>query len=405
MMGKYDVCVVGGGAAGMTAAIAAAEKGCSVCIIDKNKKLGKKLYATGNGRCNLANADMVYNHFHSSSKEAGVFLEKCMGDEPNCQLFSFLHTIGIYEHCVDGYYYPRSMQASAVVWAFTDKLRTLPVEICLGQTVTRIQKQETCYKIFLGNDTIIASQVILACGGRSYASLGGCDCGYRIADILGIKQEQQRPALCAVLTEEDTEEIKGVRIACSVEYEKEQEKYRQLGELQITDYGLSGIMMFNLSSEIGDALDKGKSAVVYLDFLSAVEESDFLAGIELNRSIYGYLNAYIPDKLALYILKACGQNPKQKLLEIQKSQAQKIYRRCRRFPFHIQALKDFEQAQVTAGGICLEEVYPETMECRKYPGLYATGEMLDIDGDCGGYNLTFAILTGLRAGRACHVKN
>ena len=84
---------------------------------------------------------------------------------------------------------------------------------------------------------------------------------------------------------------------------------------------------------------------------------------------------------------------------------QEIYRRCRRFPFHIQALKDFEQAQVTAGGICLEEVHPETMECRKYPGLYATGEMLDIDGDCGGYNLTFAILTGLRAGRACHVKN
>lgn len=405
MIEKYDVCVVGGGAAGMTAAIAAAENGCSVCIIDKNKKIGKKLYATGNGRCNLANADIVHAHFHSASTEADKFLEKCLGDDPNQQLFSFLHTIGIYEHCVDGYYYPMSMQASAVVWAFSDKLRTLPVEIRLGQTVTRIQKQASGYRIFLDKDTITASKVILACGGRSYASLGGCDLGYRIADTLGIKQEQQRPALCAVLTEEDTEEIKGVRIACSVEFEKKQIKYRQQGELQITDYGLSGIMMFNLSSEIGDTLAKGESALVYLDFLSTVGESDFLTGIKLDRSVYGYLNAFIPDKLALYILKACGQDPKQKLLEIPKLRIQEIYRRCRRFPFHIQALKDFEQAQVTAGGICLEEVNPETMECRNYAGLYATGEMLDIDGDCGGYNLTFAILTGLRAGRACHVKN
>lgn len=126
---------------------------------------------------------------------------------------------------------------------------------------------------------------------------------------------------------------------------------------------------------------------------------------DVNRSLYGYLNAYLPDKLAMYILETACEQPKQALTELTEAQLHKIYYLCRRFPFHVRALKNYEQAQVTAGGIRLTEIQPETMECLGHPGMYATGEMLDIDGDCGGYNLTFALLTGLRAGRACHDKN
>lgn len=405
MRTQYDVCVVGGGAAGMAAAIAAAEGGNTVCIIDKNKKLGKKLYATGNGRCNLANADMKDGHYHSASEEYQTFLHTCMGDKPVRELSDFLHSIGIYTRCVDGYYYPISMQASAVVWALLDRIKVLQVTTYLSETVTDIQKKKDGYHV-LCNDEIIAKKVILACGGRSYPTLGGCADGARLAAKLGVKQEPQRPALCAVLTEENTEAVKGVRVACSAWFEQGDMVWKQSGELQITEYGLSGIMIFNLSSEIGRILTEKSSVTLYVDFLPEIEEDVFVQGSRnVSRSLYGYLNAFLPDKLAMYILDIVCEQPKQALRELSEAQILAIYHLCRRFPFHIQTLKDYDQAQVTAGGVQLTEIYPETMECVSYPGLYATGEMLDIDGDCGGYNLTFALLTGLRAGRACHDKN
>lgn len=405
MKTQYDVCVVGGGAAGMAAAIAAAEGGNTVCIIDKNKKLGKKLYATGNGRCNLANTDMKDGHYHSSSETYQKFLHTCLGEQPLHEMFAFLHSLGVYTRCIDGYYYPISMQASAVVWALLDRIKALQVTTYLSETVTDIRIKKDGYHIQC-NTEIIARKVILACGGRSYPSLGGCAEGARLAEKLGVKQEPQRPALCAVMTEENTEAVKGVRVACSAWFEEGNTEWKQSGELQITEYGLSGIMIFNLSSELGRILSEESSVKLYVDFLPEIEENAFVQGSrDVNRSLYGYLNAYLPDKLAMYILETACEQPKQALTELTEAQLHKIYYLCRRYPFHVRALKNYEQAQVTAGGIRLTEIQPETMECLGHPGMYATGEMLDIDGDCGGYNLTFALLTGLRAGRACHDKN
>lgn len=405
MKETYDVCVVGGGAAGMAAAIAAAEGGKSVCIVEKNKKLGKKLYATGNGRCNVANSDMTAIHYHSADPDVSSFLHTCLGTEPNRELFAFLHSIGIYEHCLDGYYYPRSMQASSVVWAFSDRIRALSIVTYCSEYVTDIRRRSDGYHIICGTE-LVADQVILSCGGLSYPSLGGCDGGIKLAEKLGMKCIPQRPALCAVITEEDTEVIKGVRVACSAQIAHGTVTDQQTGELQITEYGLSGIMIFNLSSEIGRRLEQGKSVTINIDFLQEIQEKDFLQRNEsIQRNIYGYLNSYLPEKLAKYILDACELSPKQMLAELSDARMQEIYHRCKKFPFHVRGVKDYEHAQVTAGGISLQEINPETMECQAYPGLYVTGEMLDIDGDCGGYNLTFAILTGLRAGRACYDKN
>ena len=258
MKTQYDVCVVGGGAAGMAAAIAAAEGGNTVCIIDKNKKLGKKLYATGNGRCNLANTDMKDGHYHSSSETYQKFLHTCLGEQPLHEMFAFLHSIGVYTRCIDGYYYPISMQASAVVWALLDRIKALQVTTYLSETVTDIRIKKDGYHIQC-NTEIIARKVILACGGRSYPSLGGCAEGARLAEKLGVKQEPQRPALCAVMTEENTEAVKGVRVACSAWFEEGNTEWKQSGELQITEYGLSGIMIFNLSSELGRILSEESS--------------------------------------------------------------------------------------------------------------------------------------------------
>lgn len=401
---RFDVCVIGGGAAGMSAAIAAAEQGCKVCIIDRNKKMGKKLYATGNGRCNLANAAMDFAHYHSSSILYDSFLDECLGKNPNETLFDFLHNLGIYERCTEGYFYPRSMQASAVVWAFLDRIRKLPIELRTLDTVTKILPKEDGYLI-LGKSEIQASNVILACGGKSYPALGGCDCGYKLVEKLHIMQEKLRPALCGMETEEETEDIKGVRVSCAAGIKGEETQSVQRGELQITEYGLSGIMMFNLASRIGMKLQNHEKVIVHLDLFEDISKKAFVTNAQIRRTVYGYLNAYIPDKLALYILNMLHLDPKQDVNELTKQELDTLYETCRCVPFHIRSLRTYDAAQVTAGGICLEEVDPVTMECKAHPGLYITGEMLDIDGDCGGYNLTFAILTGLRAGRACHVKD
>ena len=334
MKTQYDVCVVGGGAAGMAAAIAAAEGGNTVCIIDKNKKLGKKLYATGNGRCNLANTDMKDGHYHSSSETYQKFLHTCLGEQPLHEMFAFLHSIGVYTRCIDGYYYAISMQASAVVWALLDRIKALQVTTYLSETVTDIRVKKDGYHIQC-NTEIIARKVILACGGRSYPSLGGCAEGARLAEKLGVKQEPQRPALCAVMTEENTEAVKGVRVACSAWFEEGNTEWKQSGELQITEYGLSGIMIFNLSSELGRILSEKSSVKLYVDFLPEIEENAFVQGSrDVNRSLYGYLNAYLPDKLAMYILETACEQPKQALTELTEAQLHKIYHLCRRFPFH-----------------------------------------------------------------------
>lgn len=402
---SYDVCVVGGGAAGMSAAIAAAQNGYSVCIIDKNKKLGKKLYATGNGRCNLANADTGLYHFHSSSaqSEKDNFLDRCLGKDMNDTLFPFLRSVGIYVRNIDGYYYPGSMQASALVWAFLDCIHSLSIDVKEAETVKKVERIKSGYKIYASKE-IIAKNVILACGGRSYTSLGGCTYGYDISKALRIPVHEQRPALCGLYTKEDTESIKGVRVSCSAWIETDQSK-KQYGELQITEYGLSGIMMFNLSSEIGEKLKNQSEITVVIDFLESVKKENFMDVTGLQRTLYGYVNTFLPDKLALYLIASCGMQPKKMVQELSNEEFERLYDTCRHYRFHIVDLKDYETAQVTAGGISLRAVDPDTMEIWAYPGMYAAGEMLDIDGDCGGYNLTFAVLTGLRAGRACHDKN
>lgn len=403
MQERYDVCVIGGGAAGMSAAIAAAEGGCSVCIVDKNKKLGRKLYATGNGRCNLANTDMDKCHYHSYEEEheRTQFLNQSIGEYPNTGLFEFLDSMGVYTQANQGYYYPVSMQASAVVWAFLDRLKALGVTAKTGKTVTEITKAEGGYLVSC-EEPFYAKNIILATGGCSYASLGGSTSGYALAQSLGLSVTKQSPALCGMYTSEDTEAIKGVRAACSAWIETDKGIHRQSGELQLTEYGLSGIMIFNLASMVGRALETQKEVTVYIDFLEHVTRERFLQGRCLKRNIYGYLNAFMPDKLARYILESAGVSCKKPLSDVTTDMMEKIYDRCRCYPFHVKALRDYENAQVTAGGVMLADVDAQTMEVKGQRGMYVAGELLDMDGDCGGYNLTFAILTGRKAGENCH---
>lgn len=403
----YDVCVIGGGAAGISAAVAAARKGADVIILEKNNKLAKKMYATGNGRCNLSNTYMKPDKvYFSESESVREFTTNVLGADSLCELTDFMKSIGIITYDKNGYIYPVSNQASSVVWAMTDELKRLGVHIKLKSEIQSVHIENSKAVVKINNEIIEAASLIIATGGKSYPSLGGSDRGYNIVKELGIGMTDLRPALCPfVVEDEDFNEVAGVRAnatACLYICKGSEEITiaKESGELQFTDYGLSGIMIFNLSSRAGKLLTDGKRVMVKLDFMPQYESEQIQNHIKkiADRTISGALNGLINDKLGSFILKRQSINAKALVRELTDSQIKLISDEIKGLKVNIKALKDYEQAQVTAGGIELSEIDAGTMRVKSMVNVYAAGEVLDIDGICGGYNLTFAILSGKKAG-------
>ncbi len=408
----YDVCIIGGGAAGISAAVAAARKGADVIILEKNNKLAKKMYATGNGRCNLSNTYMKPDKvYFSESESVREFTTNVLGADSLCELTDFMKSIGIITYDKNGYIYPVSNQASSVVWAMTDELKRLGVHIKLKSEIQSVHIENSKAVVKLNNEIIEAASLIVATGGKSYPSLGGSDRGYDIVKELGIGMTDLRPALCPVIVEEDFNEVAGIRANATAylyicNSSEEIAIAREAGELQFTDYGLSGIMIFNLSSRAGKLLKNGKRVMVKLDFMPQYESEQIQIYIKkiAGRTISGALNGLINDKLGSFILKRQSINRKALVKELTDNQIKLIADEIKGLKVNIKALKDYEQAQVTAGGIELSEVDAGTMRLKSMVNVYAAGEVLDIDGICGGYNLTFAILSGKKAGENAFCK-
>lgn len=407
----YDLCIIGGGASGMACAITAARKGLKCIIIEKEAKLGKKLYATGNGRCNITNKsfEKPYNQYYNSSNSGYLdFLEKLFGNEdPDKEVINFINSIGIYTYDINSYVYPQSMQASSVMWALNDEIKRLNIEIRFKAMVDRIEYSDGLYMIYVLNEQIKALNVVLACGGAGYKSLGGSDKGYKLAKSLGVKCHPFRPSLCGMVTEENLMPLSGVRIRARAkltfgscqEYTNSSYISSEDGELQFTDYGISGIMIFNLSGKAGKLLEEGKSPIVVMDFLPDFDDKILFDAFERfdNRRPEAILNSFINDKLAAFIIKNIEKsNSSYKISDI----ANELHN----YKLEIKELKDFENAQVTAGGISLDEINPYDMSLINMKGMYAVGELTDIDGICGGYNLTYAIISGIRAGESINDK-
>ena len=405
----YDLCIVGGGAAGMSCAIAAAEKGLKVIVCDRNNKIGKKLYATGNGKCNITNHDMnLQGKYNSSNDGYADFLDCCLEGQPGEQIIEFCNSLGVLTYSAGGYVYPLSSQASTVVWAMLDRMKEYGVQIDSKREITDIDKIDNHFVVKCENGQITASQVVLACGGRSYPALGGTVSGYNLAKSFGHRIIPVRPSLCGLETEDDFTGISGVRTQAKAYLLSEDKRVSQVesGELQIASYGVSGIMIFNLSSQAGRLLREGKSVSISLNLLPELDMEEIRSMYELSqsRTVIGFLNGFINDKLAQYFAGRHGIDGKQKLSSVKRDKIYNLIDELYDFRININGLKDYDSAQVCAGGVDISDVDPHTMMSKITPGLYITGELLDIDGVCGGYNLTFAMLTGLRAGRAAAEK-
>lgn len=453
-MEMQDCVIIGGGAAGMAAAIAAKRSGAqSVLLIEKNDSLGKKLKQTGNGRCNFTNRNMQASCFRSESPS---FIEAFLKEFSYEDSLRFFHSVGVLEKLRGDYVYPHSDQAKSLVFSLENAMRELGVERMCSTEVKAIRnsgnKEKPLFEIsccteeelkkekalkpgkafgkekFLKDDKVFkaeknlkqertfkiqAKKLLLCTGGLAMPSSGSTGEGYRFAEALGHTVLSPFPSLCPIYTEEKfVKAWAGVRVDTELSlFEGEKLLFRDRGELQCTEYGISGIVVFQCSRLVHELLEKNGKAMLSLSFFPEFKEAEFLSFLlkrkEERSAQYGrdFLLALLPDKLVSVLFQKAHFPVDKTLSEISKEKIGELCRLLFHFPFKASKIADFTKAQCTAGGVSVSEVYPETMESKLCPKLYFAGEILDVDGLCGGYNLHFAFGSGILSGRAMGRRN
>ena len=411
------IIVIGGGAAGMAAAIAAAENGCVVTIYEKNEKLGKKIYITGKGRCNVTN-DCDMEGLFDSVVTNSRFLYSAFYGFTNQDMKDFLEANGCHVKVERGNrVFPVSDRASDVTSALARRLRELHVKVELNQGVRELWLEDGVLKGVIlaqsGNERgkkdsyIAADAVIVATGGLSYPTTGSTGDGYRFAEAAGHKVTELSPALVPFETEEDVKELQGLSLR-NVEaavLNGKKEVYREFGEMLFTHYGVSGPVLLSASSYAAKKLKKGPLTLV-LDLKPALSMEQLDARIlrdfeaEKNKQFKNALNHLYPSKLIPVIIRRSGVEPDKQVNAVTKEERRRLAEVTKHFTLTLTGLRGFNEAIITQGGVTVKEVNPSTMESKKLSGLYFAGEVLDLDAVTGGYNLQIAWSTGVLAGRS-----
>ena len=438
---KRTVAVIGGGAAGMMAAIEAARAGAIVTLIEKNPQLGKKLATTGNGRCNYTNLDMsdrIGGKFRGFHPE---FAAPALDALPPEAVLDWFRAIGVEPRFRGSYVYPNSDQASAVVDALREELHRLSVKVHYNAEVKSVQridaeaevsaakapvpekaapasemreKKDAGYFMIQCTDAVVkADRVILAAGSKAAPKTGSNGDGYFIARKLGHTIVPYVPALCGIRCAGDAfRALAGIRTEVALELVIDGHSVdREAGELQLVDYGISGIPVFQLSRYAAYALQEGKKAAVYINFLPGFTneaEDPRECALRLyrqrqerlpGRKMESFFTGLLHQKLGQLLLRMASVRPELPVAELSEKQLRSLASLSVRFKAECVEMNGFLQAQVVAGGVDTTEVDPGTMASRLVPGLYFAGEVLDIDGICGGYNLQWAWASGFVAGR------
>lgn len=400
---KRTVVVIGGGAAGMTAAVAAAGNGADVTIIEHKDRVGRKLLATGNGRCNYTNADMKTGYFRGTDLE---IVPAVLSQFDEKKTLAFFEKLGIVPKSKNGLYYPKSEQASAILDVLRMELASLGVRILLEREVKSAVREQGGFSVTTQKEKIRCDRLVIAAGGKASPSSGSDGSGYLLARSFGHTIVPVVPALVQLRSKADLfRTVAGVRTDAKVTaFVDGSYCAEDTGELQLTDYGLSGIPVFQISRYISVGLSRKQKAAVCIDFLPDMEEEEAKAffwkrkAAAKQKTAEEFLIGIFNKKLAVFLLKQAGIRPSEKTGKLSEKQMQKFVACCKRFEVPIEKTNPFEQAQVCAGGVKTTELIYDTMESRYVPGLYFAGEILDIDGMCGGYNLQWAWATGTIAG-------
>lgn len=409
-MGR-KVAVVGGGAAGMMAAVQAAYAGARVTVYERNDRVGKKILSTGNGKCNFSNEDMRAACYYGSGagyvdgfyKQFGVAETK-----------TFFRELGMRIKDRNGYLYPASEQAATVLDVLRYEMERLGIEICAGCRVTGIDGPgNPGYRLMLETETAAYKKrtydaVILACGGRTAPKTGSDGTGLAMAMRLGHRIVPTVPALTALRCGETFwKQVAGVRCEARLMLYIDGNEVSSLqGELQLTDYGISGIPVFQFSRIAAYALQEGRTVTVKIDLMPDPGAADTQEAFWAQRwerqkrqSMEQFVTGTVNKKVGLLLLKLAGIRETETVCEIEGARRRKLEQLFHAFEVTVKGTNSFEQAQVCAGGVDFAEV-TDRLESVRRPGLFFAGEMLDIDGICGGYNLQWAWSSGAVAGRA-----
>lgn len=391
--------IIGGGASGMAAALAAAEnKDVQVVLMERQARVGRKLQATGNGRCNLTNMHALSGGYHGEEPD---FVAHALAVFPPEKTLSWFRDLGLFTVAEEsGRVYPYSDQANSVVDVLRFALEKPNITQKLGFEVERVKKTAAGFRVE-GTECLEFDRLIVACGGLAGTKLGGTMSGYKLLRSLGHRCTKLRPALVQLKSNwSGCASLKGVRTNCHVTVYCDEKLFSESsGEIQFTEYGLSGPVIFEVSR---DACQSSGSWCCRLDFMPG-ESPEALAAEFLRRKttalpVSELMTGILHNRLGRVVAQSVGLSGQTPIRDVPDHMLIAAAAAVKSFEISVTETLGMDSAQVTAGGILTSEFDPDTMESRIVPGLFACGEVLDVDGDCGGYNLQWAWSSGRLAG-------
>ena len=392
--------IIGGGASGMAAALAAAENpGTQVVLMERQSRVGRKLAATGNGRCNLTNEKANGSCYHGTDPSFARPALEGFDVDATLSWFAGLGLCTVTEP--SGKVYPYSDQANSVVDVLRLALEKENITLKTGFEVQKIRKDGEAFSATSGEETVHCDKLIVACGGLAGTKLGGSLSGYQLLGKLGHKATRLRPALVQLKCGwSGISALKGVRANCAAQILHDGDIFAEsTGEVQFTEYGISGPVVFEISR---DVCQGAGNWTCQMDFLPQWDEKtlekELLRRTQTSLPMDEILTGILHNRLGRVLTKAAGIKGKLKAAELTAGECKALCRAVKAFEIELTEPMGMDSAQVTAGGVLTEQFDPNTMESRLVPGLYACGEVLDIDGDCGGYNLQWAWSSGHLAG-------
>lgn len=403
-MKSRHVVIVGGGASGLVAAITAARHGAKVTIVEQKERLGKKILSTGNGRCNLTNAYMDLSCFYGDDT---TIVSKVLEQFGYADTVSFFESLGVLLKDRQGYVYPLSDQAATILDILCLEIQRLQIKVLLEEIVLETSKTKKGFMIKTSRQTLYSDALILATGGKAASALGSDGSGYNLAKHYGHHLSPVVPALVQLRGKGNFfKQLSGIRTQATVTLLiNGEKKASDTGELQLTNYGISGIPVFQISRFASKGLYASEHVSAEVDFLPSISEEHFEHFLRKRIALHGERSAetfcigMLHQKLIGVLLKIARIPNQLPAKEMTERQIELFIKLVKHFVVEVEDTNGFEQAQVCAGGVKTSEVSFDTMESRLEPNLYLTGELLDIDGICGGYNLQWAWSTGYIAGK------
>jgi len=400
-----EMIIVGAGASGLIACITAARSGTQVTLLEQNSKIGKKILVSGNGQCNIDNRYINLNRFHSQNPE---FIEKVLKGYAFEAVEKFFTSLGLeLIEGKEGKMFPMSLQASSVVDLLEYEAKKLGVEILCDCAVTSISKQKDTFTLETSQGTKECKKLLITSGSPAAPQLGGSNSGYAFATKMGHTLIPRHPSLVQLCSEETwVKTCAGVKVAGLAKlYTNGEYITEKKGDLLFTKYGISGLAILDISREISTRLANFDYCELSLDLMPGLSKEKLTTLLlsriqnESKKPIGLWLQGVVHKKLIQSILE---QSKSKMTLESQlnRKEVNKLVHSIKNLKLSIHDTKGFEGAEVATGGVDTKEIDPETMESKVIPNLYFAGEILDVDGDRGGFNFHFAWVSGMRAGKA-----